>query len=203
MAIRIDPKPLRINHVKISNRKWKRVFLEPPPESSNLAASNSKSHSVHVPRPGRAAFRGTKFYPIHLSTSFLPNSLKTQLSNFSTRNTTRSFPAVANLGASISTPRVTVFLATRHLPLTTAFLIDNMIIRIEPKSFPFNTDSISNRQYSRGTGELSISRNFGGLPTRTCHLRKRPLRLTSRALPSSDLEPLIRVVHSAIAWRSK
>jgi hypothetical protein len=53
-----------------------------------------------------------------------------------------------------------VFLATRHSSLATHaffFLIDNMIIRIGPNSFPLSTNSISNRQYSGGCLSVTIS----------------------------------------------
>jgi hypothetical protein len=170
MAIRIHPKPLSHNHFDFSNRKWKRVFHQIPVKPLPTALLSSAR------RPSRAR---PKFYPIHVSTSFLPNSLKTQLPNFSTRNTTRSFRAVADLGVPISAPhatsgapdkpafgllawsshrsRVTVFLATRHSPPATAFLIVNMIIRIAPKPLVFSANSISNRQYPRAAAELSLS----------------------------------------------
>jgi hypothetical protein len=42
-------------------------------------------------------------------------------------------------------------------PRPRSFLIDNMIIRIEPKSFALNANSISNRQYPGGSLFLTIS----------------------------------------------
>jgi hypothetical protein len=49
-------------------------------------------------------------------------------------------------------------LATRHcLTATSPFLIDNMIMRIAPKSFAFFTEFISNRQYLGGLAKQSIS----------------------------------------------
>jgi hypothetical protein len=47
-------------------------------------------------------------------------------------------------------------LATSHSSLATGFLIVNMIIRIHPKSFVFSANSISNRQYSRRSRNLTI-----------------------------------------------
>jgi hypothetical protein len=60
---------------------------------------------------------------------------------------------------NVDSPRV-----TNHRSRATSPLIDNMIIRIHPKPFALNKNSISNRQYSRGHAEKSIRVLIGHRP---------------------------------------
>jgi hypothetical protein len=90
-------------------------------------------------------------------------------------------PIFSRLGARFALPRF-----TDHRSRVTSLLIDNMIIRIGPKSFALNANSISNRQYPRASRKPPISlparrRTPGCAPVTTNH---KPTRCLLGALPA-------------------
>jgi hypothetical protein len=149
MIIRIQPKSFALNTDRVSNRQC----LGGGCELSISRLRDFRARSTRYTSRPEFSVTHCKQKAVH----FLPETPPVLFANTNHPLSRRS-----------SSPGS---LATRHLftltppaaagaegPLATAFLIVNMIIRIDPNPFVFITNSVSNRQYPGLSAELSISR---------------------------------------------